>query len=289
MGEHDVHVTQWRAGRESVPRPQLVFPAMELSRKVGGGPAGPLLVELARYTGVARSHLRDEGLTSTVKRLGRFLRARALRPRTVAQRRGRTFSVGAVTLPYELSRYNGAWLNERSVEISLARHLLSGLAPDAVLEVGNVLPHYDRSGHTVVDKYEAIEGVVNEDILEYQPGRTFDAVVAISTLEHVGFDEPNKNPLGPALALDAMRSHLSPGGFVLVTVPLGYNPGLDDSIATGRFSCSRQFSLRRTSKDNDWVQDSVEAALDADYGSPFPNANAVYIGLDGPGTAAVRL
>lgn len=245
---------------------------MELSRKAGGGPAGALLVEVARYTGVVRSNIREEGVTCTVKKLGRFLQARALRPRTLAQRRGRTFSLGSATLPYELSRYNGAWLNERSVEISLAKHLLSGIAPDAVLEVGNVLARYGRSGHTIVAKYEDIEGVVNEDILDYQPGRNFDAVVAVSTLEHVGFDEAVKNPLGPALALDAMRSLLSPDGFVLTTVPLGYNPDLDDAIASGNFSCSRQFALRRTSAENDWVEDTVEAiwALGTGDRSPLP-------------------
>lgn len=262
---------------------------MELSRKAGGGVASALMVEIARYGGVARSHLNEHGLSATMKTAGHFIQARARRSKTVAGRRGATFRVESATLSYELGRYNGAWLNERSVEIPLAKHLLSGISPDAILEVGNVLCHYDRSGHTVVDKYEAIEGVVNADILNYEPGRTFDAVIGVSTLEHVGFDEPQKNPLGPVLALDAMRSFLSDSGFVFVTVPMGHNPGLDASIASGRFSCSRQFSLRRTNAANDWVQDTVDAALGAQYGRPFPNANAVYVGLDGPGAASVRL
>jgi len=183
---------------------------MELSRKTGGGPASALVVEVARYTAAARSHLRDEGLTASLKTVGRFIKTRAMRPGTVARRQGRSFTIGSATLAYELGRYNGAWLNERTVEVPLAKHVLSGLPPRTVLEVGNVLPRYGRTGHTVVDKYEAIEGgVENEDILDYQPDRTFDAVVAVSTLEHVGFDEPVKNTSGPALALDAMRKMVS--------------------------------------------------------------------------------
>lgn len=262
---------------------------MELSRKTGGGPAGALVVEVARYTGAARSHIRDEGLAATLKSAGRFIHTRATWPRIVAQRQGRTFTIGSATLAYELGRYNGAWLNERTVEVPLAKHVLSGVSPKAVLEVGNVLPRYGRSGHTIVDKYEAIDGVENEDILDYQPGTTFDAVVAVSTLEHVGFDEPVKNPVGPALALDAMRKLVSTDGFLLVTIPLGYNPDLDDSIAAGQFACARQFGLRRTSEDNEWVEDSLDALIGTKYGSPFPNANGLYVGLDGPAADAVRI
>lgn len=262
---------------------------MELSRKVGGGRGSALTVEIARYADVFGGHLREDGLRATLGRTMRFLHERARRPKVVAQRRGRTFSVGTAVLPYELGRYNGAWLNERTVEIAVARHLLSGLDPESVLEVGNVLAHYGQVGHTVVDKYEAIEGVINEDILDFRPDRTYSAVVAISTLEHVGFDEPTKNEHAPTEALAAMRSLLSPSGFLLVTVPLGYNPGLDADIATGAFSCARQFSLRRVSAENEWVADTIEAAKGCAYGSPYNNANAVYVGIDGPGAASVRL
>lgn len=262
---------------------------MELSRKAGGGPASALVVEVARYAGAARSHLRDEGLPATLRAAARLVRARATRPTTVARRQGRTFSIGAATLGYELGSYNNAWLNERSVEVSLAKHVLSGISPKDVLEVGNVLSRYGRSGHTIVDKYEDLDGVDNADILDYQPGRTFDAVVALSTLEHVGFDDPVKNPMGPAAALDALRKLVSPTGFVLVTVPLGYNPDLDDLLTSGQFACARQFGLRRRSADNDWVEDNVESIVGTSYGSPFTNANAVYVGVDGPGAQSVRI
>lgn len=262
---------------------------MELSRRAGGGRGSSLTVEIARYADVFGGHLREDGLRSTLGRTLRFFHERIRRPKVVARRKGRTFSVGTAVLPYELGRYNGAWLNERTVEIALAHHLLSGVDPETVLEVGNVLAHYGHTGHSVVDKYEAIEGVINDDVLDFHPGRTYDAVLAISTLEHVGFDEPTKIEHAATSALAAMRALVSPSGFLLVTVPLGYNPGLDSDIATGAFSCQRQFSLRRVSADNEWTADTVEAALGSTYGSPYNNANAVYVGIDGPGASSVRL
>lgn len=167
---------------------------------------------------------------------------------------------------------------------------LTGIAPHTVLEVGNVLGHFGSPGHTVVDKYDSGPGVLNQDILDYYPGRTFAAIVAVSTLEHVGFDRPETpDPDAPAKALAALRRLLSPDGVLLVTVPIGYNAGLDASIAAGDFSCERQFCLQRVSVDNDWVQTDLQQALTSRYGAPYADGNAVFVGLDGAGSAAARL
>lgn len=259
-------------------------------RRKLGSRISDLAAEMAGYAEVARFYLRREGLASTLKRLARFLAVRAARPRTIAERRGKTFTVGSATLPYELGRHNAAWLTERSVEIALAKHVLTGIAQGDVLEIGNVLAHFGRSGHTVVDKYDAKPNVVNEDILDYRPSRTFDAIVAVSTLEHVGFDEPETpDPQAPTKALSALRDLLSPTGFLLVTVPFGYNAGLDASIAEGRFACERQFCLQRISADNDWREIDLPHALGARYGAPYADGNVLLVGLDGPGVSAARL
>lgn len=263
---------------------------MGLWPKLDGSRRSALAAEVAGYVEVARFYLRREGLGSTLTRLGRFLKDRAARPQTIAQRRGQTFTVGSATLSYELGRYNGAWLTERSVEISLAKHVLHGIQPSDVLEVGNVLTHFGRSKHTVVDKYDKRPNVLNEDILDYRPGRTFDAIVAVSTIEHVGFDQPETpDSEAPTKALAALRDLLSPTGFLLVTVPFGYNAGLDASIASGRFACERQFCLQRVSADNDWREIELAQALGAGYGAPYADGNVLFVGLDGPGVAAARL
>ena len=77
--------------------------------------------------------------------------------------------------------------NERAVEVSLA-HTFLRKPTAATLEVGNVLANFFSFPHDVVDKYEKAPGVLNEDIVSYSPGKKYDFIVTLSTLEHVGWD-----------------------------------------------------------------------------------------------------
>jgi len=262
----------------------LGYAAMEISRGVGGGRRTKLAVELARYGAAAGHRASEEGVGAALVASTRLASAHLVHPLTVTRRRGRTFRAMGTELPYETTRYNNTWLNERTVEIPVVRHILAGQRPRSVLEIGNVLRNYklaEFSGvdHTVVDRYEGVDDVVNEDVRTFRADRRYHAVVSVSTLEHVGYDEPEKDPDGPIRALETMRHHLAEDGVLLVTIPLDYNPTIDAAIADGRFSCPEQFSLRRTTKDNRWVQDDVKSGLGCNYGSRFRNANAVYVGL----------
>jgi len=51
-----------------------------------------------------------------------------------------------------------------------------------------VLSHYFAVKHDIVDKYEIAPSVVNEDLVNFKPGKKYDLIVSISTLEHVGWD-----------------------------------------------------------------------------------------------------
>ena len=74
-----------------------------------------------------------------------------------------------------------------------------------MLEVGNVLSHYQRVCHDIVDKYEAREGVINEDVVSFDPGRRYALIVSISTLEHVGWDENPRETDKVSRALDNLE------------------------------------------------------------------------------------
>ena len=66
---------------------------------------------------------------------------------------------------------------------------------------GNVLLHYFPADHEIVDKYEKGDGIVNEDIVNFRPGKKYDLIVSISTLEHISWNEekkPKKIPGAPA-------------------------------------------------------------------------------------------
>lgn len=146
--------------------------------------------------------------------------------------------------------YNETWRNERAVEVPLAREALRGDA----LEVGNVLAHYGVRGHTVVDKYERAPGVLNVDIVEYAPGRSFDSIVSISTIEHIGFDEDVRDPGKPRAAVAHLRSLLAPGGTLFVTFPLGYNPGVDVLAEPSAADFDTVGYLRRSADWRHWTQ-----------------------------------
>jgi hypothetical protein len=260
------------------------YPSMEISRRVGGVRRSKMAVELARYGTVARHRVSEEGFRIALASGSRLVGAHLVHPLTVSRRRGRTFHAAGVELAYETTRYNNSWLNERTVEISLARHILGVRRPRSVLEVGNVLRNYrltELQGveHTIIDRYEEIGDVLNTDVRTFRIGRLYETVVSVSTLEHVGYDEPDKDADGAVRGLETMRHHLANDGVMLVTVPLGYNAGLDAAVAEGRFACPEQFCLRRTTKDNRWIQDDVQSGLALSYGSKFRNANAIYVGL----------
>jgi SAM-dependent methyltransferase len=177
-------------------------------------------------------------------------------------------------------RYNMTWAGERMVEIPVALEFLKRHAGGRVLEVGNVLGHYISTtrDHVVVDKYERGPGVINEDILSYRPEERFDAIVSISTFEHIGFDDDGSGGSGEKIlaAVRACRALLKPGGRMLLTVPLGYNPEMDALIREGRLGVEREGYLRRVRR-REWEECDRVKAMEHRFGDPYPYANAVLL------------
>src|SRR3982751_4196619 len=96
-----------------------------------------------------------------------------------------TFELSGRKLAYARSEYNSTPICERAVEVPVGLALL-GQATDgdaSVLEVGAVLPHY-RAGwpddaHTVIDLHEEFAGVINADVLTWEPPHVFDLILSI--------------------------------------------------------------------------------------------------------------
>ena len=177
-----------------------------------------------------------------------------------------------------LHRYNRTWRNERVVEVPIVADLLEQFRNGRVLEVGNVLSHYLPTPHTILDKYENGEGVIRADVVDFAPGTTYDLIVSISTLEHVGFDEQPNDPGKIARALQNLSGLLAPGGRLAVTVPIGYNPHLDDLLASGGGFTSLH-CLKRVSWWNHWEETDWDAARQAGLGRRYPGTNAVAVGI----------
>jgi SAM-dependent methyltransferase len=153
--------------------------------------------------------------------------------------------------------------------------------PQDVLEVGNVLPHYHPYLHIVVDKYERDNGAMNVDITDVRFLDKFNLIVSISTIEHVGWDETPRQPGKMKDAIANMRRLLAPGGKLVVTLPIGYNPHVDSFLLSGSVRFANEYFMRRTSKDNRWEECLKEDSLKAEYDYPYKFANAIMIGIDG--------
>jgi SAM-dependent methyltransferase len=203
-------------------------------------------------------------------------------PWSLAGGRGR-FDFGGERHRYLYHRYKWTWLTERAVEVPIARSFLAGRPPERVLEIGHVLGHYGPLEHTVVDKYEQAPGVLNRDIFELDDLGRFDAVVAISTLEHVGWDEEPRDRSLSAASLEAAQRLIAPGGQLLVTVPVGYHPGLDEAIQAGRFRFARSGALRRRQLGPHWEEVDPASVWGTPYDFLLYSARAVFVGvIDGP-------
>ena len=229
---------------------------------------------IARRVG---GHVRERGVGPVLADCATWaVRWAALRPRAGRPSRA-TFRYDGAEHRYLRHAYNWTWLNERAVEVPLAAAVLAGSAGARVLEVGNVLGHYQAADHTVVDKYERAAGVLNADVAELDLPGPYDLVLAVSTLEHVGLDEDVLDPGKPARAIERLTSLLAPGGRLWCSHPVGYNLELDRQLQDGRFGFTRLTALRRLGPSNRWEQVPVEEVWGTRYDRLLYTAQAIVI------------
>lgn len=190
---------------------------------------------------------------------------------------------------YYYTSKEGYWQyrTERVIEIPIFYGMIKSFSGKKILEVGNTLAHYYPISHTVVDKYEPGDGVINKDIVGFNDGKKYDLIINISTLEHVGFSP--QEPDQPEKIHDALRSMqklLKPNGLIISSFPVGFNPEVDKRIldaltpkASGRANMNNFRFMKRASMGNKWeeftpTEDDIKKAK---YGFPYPCANIVAI------------
>jgi hypothetical protein len=202
-------------------------------------------------------------------------------PRTVAGSHDQ-FEFRGERYGYLYHRYKFTWLTERAVEVPIVQAIVDGHAGRRVLEVGNVLSHYRAQDHLVIDKYERSPGVLNRDVLELGGLGPFDLIVAVSTLEHVGWDERPRDPDRAIQAMVGLRSLLAPGGRLVVTVPVGYNRAFDAAFRTGAVPLREAAALRRVGPGTSWQQVSPTEVWSSPYDFLLYRANGLFIAfIDG--------
>lgn len=179
---------------------------------------------------------------------------------------------------YFLHGYNVTWCNERAIEIPIVWAEVSRARGQRVLEVGNVLSHYFDVTHDVIDKFERARGVRNEDVVSFRADRPYDLIVSISTLEHVGWDDDGpRDPGKIERALANLCAQLAPGGRLVATLPVGYNPHLDALLAGAR-PFSRCHYLERQGMTG-WREADWHSIAGSAYDERWPGARALVIGV----------
>jgi len=193
--------------------------------------------------------------------------------------RSSTFAYEGRPLTYHVDGGNKPFDNERAVELAVAKLALDAHDDHAtVIEVGNVLSHYFPKTHSVLDKFEHHKAVDwNEDVLEFQPPFAPSLIVSVSTLEHVGHAERPRDPTGFGRAVARLLAWLRPGGELLVTVPLGYNPSVLELLEDPAQPFDEITVMKRVSTENEWIETTLADVREAAYGRPFPGANAIVI------------
>ena len=177
---------------------------------------------------------------------------------------------------YFINIYNSV-IGERVVEIPIAREFLLRNKGKNILEVGNVLSHYFSVNHEIVDKYEINPGVLNIDIIDFNPQKKYDLIISVSTIEHMGFDEPYKDKEKPKKALLKIFDLLNSNGTAIITVPIGCNPEIDSILVNNEISFTKKYFLKRVSILNLWKETTMEEALKYKYGQKYPAASSIAI------------
>jgi hypothetical protein len=187
----------------------------------------------------------------------------------------KTFLFNDAEYFYFFHPYNKTWANERTIEIPLISKLVNQYDPREVLEVGNVLSHYMKTRHVIVDKYEKRKGVLNQDIVDLGEGQKYRFIFSISTIEHIGWDETPRESGKHRIAMKKMVELLQPGGNLLVTIPIGHNTDLDQDIFSGLLIGKVDYFLRIST--GIWRQASKDEVVNCRYGSPYKAANALAV------------
>lgn len=187
------------------------------------------------------------------------------------------FKVRGNIYNYFYHKYNNTWLTERTVEIPVIWEIITRYIGKNILEIGNVLSHYFDFKHDIVDKYEKANGVLNQDIVDYNPNKVYDLIISISTLEHIGWNETPIKPLKILDAIKKLKQLLACEGKIIITLPIGWNPHLDKLLIDNKIKYYNKICLKRISENNKWKEILWDKIRDLDFNNPFPSANGLII------------
>jgi len=194
-----------------------------------------------------------------------------------------TFKFNGREYHYLFHPYCATWENERCAVIPIIWDIVRKNEEEGkrILEVGNVLSYVYPVRHDVLDKYELVEGVINEDVVNFQPPHKYDLIISIVTIQFVGWNESPREPRKVLQAIDNLKSILAPNGILVVVHGLGEHKEIDELFKNGLMKFDKQFYLMKTAG-HKWKEATWEDVKDLKYNHSVPTANGVVVGVIGP-------
>lgn len=194
------------------------------------------------------------------------------------RKHSKTFTFRGKKYHYFIHSYNTTWLNERTVEVPIVISFID--RKKRILEVGNVLSHYIIVDWDVVDKFEKGNNVTNKDLIDFKPKEKYDLVISISTLEHAGYDDDEKDDKKVLKAIKNLKYNcLKKGGKMIVTLPIGYNKTMDKQLFSNKLLFNKMYFLKKISKDNYWKEVQQDEVIYSIPNVPFQGINAICIAI----------
>jgi hypothetical protein len=190
-----------------------------------------------------------------------------------------TFEFQGTTYKYFFHSYCTTWRNERTVAVPIIWNLVKRYEEHnkKILEVGNVLSYYyDEVSHDILDKYEIMDGVINEDVVDYKPAKQYDLIVSIVTLENVGWSESPRESFKFLRAYENLKSLLSPRGQLMLVVALHFNSEFDSLSRSGKICFSKQYFMKHLWRYK-WQEARSEDVSHLNYDYSIPTAKAIMI------------
>jgi hypothetical protein len=181
---------------------------------------------------------------------------------------------------YFFHPYGTTWRNERAPVIPIIWDIVkkSREQEKRILEVGNMLSYYFKVDYDILDKYEIVDGVINEDVVHFNPSKRYDLIVSPLSLMSVGWDEDPQDPNKVLHAINNLKRLLAPGGKIVVALGLGHNLGMDNLLKSGELRFDRHYYLKRISGYR-WKEVDRLDLNKVKYDDYIPTANEVLVGV----------
>jgi SAM-dependent methyltransferase len=190
-----------------------------------------------------------------------------------------TFEFQGKTYAYFFHPYGTTWRNERIVAVPIIWDIVKEYEEKgkSILEVGNMLSYYFKVSHDILDKYEIKDGVINQDVVEFEPSKKYDLIISISTLPEVGWYDKPRDPDKSMRAFENLKKLLAPGGRMVLVVGLGLYTQFESSLRAKTIKFNKQAYLRHL-KGHRWQEAEWKDVKDMKYDKFVPTAHGILIG-----------